>query len=112
MYFLYHLKTRAINIIRTPMSSTNETPRPIRIWEVQQTIEDRLRSMKEDELKGAEDVLSVLHSYLYRTHFQEQKEIDVKALVKTVEELWEISAERLYHEFQTKGYVSTTTSEN
>jgi hypothetical protein len=62
--------------------------------------------MKEDELKGAEDVLSVLHSYLYRTHFQEQKEIDVKALVKTVEELWEISAEILHHTFQ--GHCFTT----
>jgi len=88
------------------MSSSDETPHPIRIWEVQYAIEDRLRTMKEDELKGAEDVLSVLHSYLYRTHFQEQKEIDVKALVKTVEELWEISAEILHHTFQ--GHCFTT----
>lgn len=92
------------------MSSSDETPRPIRIWEVQHAIEDRLRNMKEDELKGANAVLSVLHSYLYHTHFQEQKEIDVKALVKTVEELWEISGERLYHTFQANGFVPSIKS--
>ena len=80
---------------RSSMSSTE----PNRIWEIQHAIENRMRSMTKDELAGACDVLTMLHVYLYRTHFQEQKEIDVKTLVKTVEELWEISGEILHHEF-------------
>ena len=90
------------------MSSTPAEPiRDIRIWEVQHAIEDQLRNMKEDEVAGSHDVLTVLHSYLYRTHFQEQKEIDVKALVKTIEELWEMSAEILHQKFQHGQVVSS-----
>ena len=89
------------------MSSTTESQRPMRIWEVQHAIEDRLRNMAEAEVAGASDVLTILHSYLYRSHFQEQKEIDVNALVKTVEELWEISGEILHHKFRHKTTVMT-----
>lgn len=83
---------------RVFMSST-ESMQGVRIWDIQHAIENRMRSMTKDELAGACDVLTMLHVYLYRTHFQEQKEIDIKALVKTVEELWEISGEILHHEF-------------
>lgn len=91
------------------MSSATEPLREIRIWEVQHAITDRLQVMTKEEVMGAEEVLSILHSYLYRTHFQDQTPIDVKALVKTVEELWEISGEILHYKFQTSGFLPSTT---
>ena len=90
------------------MSSSDDRPSELRIWEVQHTVEDRLRTMTKAELNGAMDVLSVFHSYLYRTHFTEQKDIPMKALVKTVEELWEIGGEILHHTVDAKTTIPSS----
>jgi hypothetical protein len=69
----------------------------LRIWNLFNDISKVLDNLSKEELIGANEVLGILSHYLTTTHFEEQKEIDVKALVKTVEELDEISVELLIH---------------
>lgn len=69
----------------------------LRIWALFNDISKVLDNLSKEELIGANEVLGILSHYLTTTHFEEQKEIDVKALVKTVEELDEISVELLIH---------------
>jgi hypothetical protein len=69
----------------------------LRIWTIFNDIGKVLENLNKEELLGANSVLGILSHYLTKTHFEEQKEIDVKALVKTIEELDEISIELLIH---------------
>jgi hypothetical protein len=69
----------------------------IRIYSFFEDVVRVLENLNKEELIGANSVLGILSHYLTKTHFEEQKEIDVKALVKTVEELDEISIELLLH---------------
>jgi hypothetical protein len=69
----------------------------LRIWTIFNDISKVLENLNKEELLGANSVLGILSHYLTKTHFEEQKEIDVKALVKTIEELDEISVELLIH---------------
>ena len=69
----------------------------LRIYSLFEDIGRVLENLNKEELIGANSVLGILSHYLTKTHFEEQKEIDIKALVKTVEELDEISLELLYH---------------
>jgi hypothetical protein len=69
----------------------------LRIWTIFNDIGKVLENLNKEELLGANSVLGILTHYLTKTHFEEQKEIDVKALVKTIEELDEISIELLIH---------------
>ena len=69
----------------------------LRIWTIFNDIGKVLENLNKEELLGANSVLGILSHYLIKTHFEEQKEIDVKALVKTIEELDEISIELLIH---------------
>jgi hypothetical protein len=69
----------------------------LRIWTIFNDISKVLENLNKEELLGANSVLGILSHYLTKTLFEEQKEIDVKALVKTIEELDEISIELLIH---------------
>ena len=69
----------------------------LRIYSLINDIGHVLENLNKEELIGANSVLGILSHYLTKTHFEEQKEIDVKALVKTIEELDEISVELLLH---------------
>ena len=74
----------------------------IRIYEVQNMLEKKLNNMTQEELLGAEEVITCLFSYLNRLHFKEQKQLDVKAFTKTIEELKEISMQILDNKFHNK----------
>jgi hypothetical protein len=71
----------------------------IRIYEVQNEVEDKLNEMSEEELLGAEDVILIMYRYLHRVHFQEQREVDVRALAKTMEELNEACIQLLAYKY-------------
>lgn len=79
----------------------------IRVYEVQDYLEDRLNTMTEQELLGAEEVIHCLFSYLNRVHFEEQQEVNVKAFTKTMEELQEISMQLLIEKFQRKDRMTS-----
>lgn len=81
----------------------------IRIWEIQHSTEDRLETMSESELLGAEDILSTLHQYLQRVHFQEQQQVNVRALTKTIEELHESCIQLLYYKHKRNDLFTSTT---
>jgi DNA integrity scanning protein DisA with diadenylate cyclase activity len=72
----------------------------IRVYDVQHQLEERLSNMTEEQLLGAEEVVHHLFSYLQRVHFEEQKEVNVKAFTKTMEELQEICMQLLVEKFQ------------
>jgi hypothetical protein len=71
-----------------------------RIYEIQHALEDILRKIPEENLLTAHDIIYNIYKYLNRTHFEERKEVDVKALTKTMEELNEICMEILYHTYK------------
>jgi hypothetical protein len=71
----------------------------IRMYGIQARIEDMMREMPKDELLGAHMVLSVLSHRLCKMFFDDHIAFDRRALVKTIEELWEISCEIRMHKF-------------
>jgi hypothetical protein len=70
-----------------------------RIYEIQNALEDILRKLPEENLLTAHDIIYHIYKYLNRTHFEEKKEVNTKALTKTMEELNEICMEILYHTY-------------
>lgn len=72
----------------------------IRVYEILNEIGDALGEMKEDELLAAESVIHVIHRYLNRVYFEEQREVNVRALTKTMEDLKDICAEVYINKFQ------------
>ena len=71
----------------------------IRMYGIQARIEDAMREMSKEELLGAHMVLSVLSHRLCKMFFDDHIAFDRRALVKTIEELWEISCEIRMHKF-------------
>ena len=71
----------------------------IRMYGIQARVEDMMREMSKEELLGAHMVLSVLSARLGKIWFEDRIPFDRKALVKTIEELFEISCEIKYHKF-------------
>ena len=74
---------------------------PIRDYELLKKVDDILREMTDEECRGANMVLSAINCHLFQKHFEEKMEIDVRALVKTFEELDEISMEMILHQKST-----------
>ena len=70
----------------------------IRDYVLMNKVDNLFRLLKGDELKGAHTVISVITTHLMKKHFDDKIEINVKALVKTFEELDEIGMEILHHE--------------
>lgn len=66
----------------------------IRYYEVFNEISESINKMNKDELNGAFYVIYPLFSEFYRRYFTDKEEINVKALVKTLEELFETIEER------------------
>lgn len=54
--------------------------------------------MTTEELKGASIVIRTIATHLSKKHFQEQRDIDIHALIKTIEDLGDISVEMLLNE--------------
>jgi hypothetical protein len=71
----------------------------IRMYGIRARIEDMMHEMSRDELLGAHMVLSVLSHRLCKMFFDDHIAFDRRALVKTIEELWEISCEINLHKF-------------
>jgi len=71
----------------------------IRMYGIQAMVEDEMHNMSKEELLGAHKVLGVLTSRLNKIYFDDKVDFDRKALVKTIEELWEISCEIKMHKF-------------
>lgn len=69
----------------------------IRYYTILNRISDEIYKMSKDELNGALTVLQILNSELYQRHFENQEVINIKALVKTIEELSEIAYESYKH---------------
>jgi hypothetical protein len=84
----------------------------IRVYEVLLSLQDRLNQMTEQEVLGAHDIIECLFSYLHRVHFEEQKEVDVRALTKTMEELNEVAMQLLHDKFHRKDLFITSTLKN
>jgi hypothetical protein len=84
-------------------SQANETEskgidHDIRDYVLMNKIDNLFRLLTTEELKGAHSAISVVALHLSKKHFEDKIEINVKALVKTFEELDEIGMEILHHE--------------
>ena len=77
------------------MTAPVEDEAPIRYYDLQAQIEVLLRYMTDRELEGATIVITAMHSFLDKIHFQEKRELDARTFVKTVEELFEICTEEI-----------------
>jgi hypothetical protein len=62
----------------------------LRYYWLQDHLEELIRDMTDRELEGATIVISAIHSYLDRLHFEEKRVINRRAFVKTMEEVFEI----------------------
>ena len=71
----------------------------IRMYGIQARVEDMMHGMPREELIGAHKVLSVLSHHLSKMLFDDRIAFNRRALVKTIEELWEISCEIKMHKF-------------
>ena len=80
------------------MEGEGKKDHDIRDYVLMNKIDNLFRLLKTEELKGAHTAISVIASHLSKKHFEDKIEINVKALVKTFEELDEIGMEILYHE--------------
>ena len=69
----------------------------IRYYDLLHNVQNALYKMNKNEANGANRVLALLNNYLYDLHFEQKKEIDVKALVKSIEEMWEVSMDIFSH---------------
>jgi hypothetical protein len=70
----------------------------IRYYNILNKLSDEIYQMTINEAKGAQIVLSILHNNLYKIHFEYKEQINIKALVKTIEELYEVSYEKILNE--------------
>lgn len=95
-----------MNPVCSSNGSTGETSEPIclpeedvglRYYWLQRELEDIIRNLTDRELQGATEVITALHSFLDRVHFQEKRVLNRRALVKTIEELFEICTEEYIH---------------
>lgn len=69
--------------------------RSVRDYPLLAKVDDLLHEMTDEERRGANMVLSVISCHLFQKHFEEKTEIDIRALIKTFEELDEISMEMI-----------------
>jgi hypothetical protein len=76
---------------------------PIRMWDLLRQLDDMVRQLQGEKLRGALEVLSLLTSYLDRIYFQEKQEFNRKSLVKTIEEAYYIAFESYIHENNSDG---------
>ena len=72
-----------------------EQYQPIRDYQLLKKVDDILHEMTDEELRGANMVLSIINCHLFQKHCEEKAEIDIRALVKTFGELDEISMEMI-----------------
>lgn len=63
----------------------------LRDYELMEQVEKFCKKLPERELEAACEVMDIISRHLTYRHFEKQEEIDVKALVKTFEELFEIA---------------------
>lgn len=71
----------------------------IRYYELLDKIAYSINGMNKAQTEGAFNILSILYTDLNKQHFDNREENNMKALVKTIEELLE-------HAFERKLYLS------
>ena len=81
----------------------------LRYYDLLHKVHTALYKMNKDEANGANNVLDILNNYLYDLHFEQQKEIDARALVKSIEEMWEVSCDVFSH-LNPKAFNERTTT--
>lgn len=71
----------------------------IRDYELLILIDTQFKGYNKEQLEIAHEIINIIAQHLSKKHFEEKQEIDIKALVKTFEELDEIGIETLHHKF-------------
>lgn len=77
----------------------NNSTDSIRDYQLMNDIDTLFRTYNKDQLISAHEIINLIAQHLNKKHFEDQKEINIKALVKTFEELDEIGMEMLHHKF-------------
>lgn len=77
----------------------SEDPRehPLRYYELLRDVEERIKTYRLDEMMGAARIMKVLSDFMWTVHFDQRQEFNQKSLVKTVDEIADILAERLHN---------------
>ena len=68
-----------------------------RYYKLQHTIEDAFTTMSLPKMEGVFMVLSELHHFLDKIHFEDKRELNRRAFVKTIADLYENCMEDLIH---------------
>lgn len=66
----------------------------IRYYNIFNKISDSIETMTKEELNSALQILIPFYTEFYTRHFENKEQINVKAMIKTFEELVEVAAER------------------
>jgi hypothetical protein len=72
----------------------------LRDYELLNQIDNAFKTYNKEQLESAHEIINIIAQYISKKHFEEKQEINIKALVKTFEELDEIGIETLHHKFK------------
>jgi hypothetical protein len=66
---------------------------PTRYYDLLEEIDKVATGLKKSELQGAIDIMAIVSQFFYKLHFYDNKVLDQKAYVKTLEDIKEILLE-------------------
>lgn len=69
----------------------------IRYYNFMNNVSKRIEKMTKEELNGALQILIPLYTEFYSRYFDNKEVINIKAMIKTFEELMEFASEREIH---------------
>jgi hypothetical protein len=72
----------------------------LRDYELLNLVDTQYKTYNKEQLESAHEIINIIAQHLSKKYFEEKQEINIKALVKTFEELDEIGIETLHHKFK------------
>jgi hypothetical protein len=75
----------------------NPDTHPIRYYDCAEQVYEATKDKTVEQLEAIADVLYVLKRYFWKAHFEQEAVLNQKALVKTLDEIFENVAEDWYH---------------
>ena len=76
--------------------SKDPTDHPLRYYRLLEEIEEKIKAYKLEEMIGAARIVKVISDFMWTAHFDHQIQLNQKSLVKTMDEISDILAERVH----------------
>ncbi len=94
----------------TPAYSRNPEEHPLRYYSLLEEVEEKIRSYKVEEMIGAARIMKIVSEFMWAMHFEQKAEFNSKSLVKTIDEIADIVAERLHNRLIKEQQILATSS--